>query len=372
MRIPLHSLIILVGSDHAERHAWACKHFYAHEIISQEHIRLELTGHVRSPINRYLVKDELVRRVELRLSLGQQVVLILDQGQHVYTPEWNQVCEALHAHLCVVTFDQKPMPGPGVIVTHDQVQFDVPAIHKVLAVGDVHGDYAAMKQAYDYAQQHDIHVVWLGDVLDYGDHNLKCVHLAYESVRHKQAHMIWGNHEKKIGRWMDADWGTHFRGRLSEASYKTIREIDKLNVHRKRRFQSAWKFLEHASFQMWRVADWTFTHGAVHADAGHACHHRITGTAGEWAYYGEVHSGMLTEDGYPRRVWNWVDDLPAHARVVVGHDWLDRLHCDIVHKVGTQGGQVWCVDTGNSKGGRLSALEIDLNTNKWEAKVFTP
>jgi hypothetical protein len=59
-------------------------------------------------------------------------------------------------------------------------------------------------------------------------------------------------------------------------------------------------------------------------------------------------------------------------RVVVGHDWLDRDdHC-FVHKQGDQGAQVWCMDTGNSKGGRLSALEIDLNTNKWEVKVFQP
>ena len=93
---------------------------------------------------------------------------------------------------------------------------------------------------------------------------------------------------------------------------------------------------------------------------------------GEWAYFGQVLTPELNSEGYPQRVWDWVHQLPGHMKVVVGHDWLDREHHNFVHKLGHLGAQVWCMDTGNSKGGRLSALEIDLNTNKWEVKVITP
>lgn len=372
MNIFKHSLILLWGSDQVTRLSWAHQMFSAHEIITQDQIRLELTGHVNSPNSKFVVKDEMRRRVMLRLSMGQQVVLVLDAQANLDVHAWADICDASCAHMCVVTFNQKLTTSRVQVIPHTQVVTTRTAPEKVLAVGDVHGDYTAMKQAYDHAQANHMHVVWLGDVIDYGDHNLKCLHLAYESVRTGKAHMIWGNHERKITRWMDSDWGTHHRGRLSEANWKTIREIEQLNDYRRNRFRAAWKFLEHASYQVLQMGEWTFTHGALHVDAPPVSTHRLPGVCGEWAYFGQVMTPDLNADGYPQRLWNWVNDLPDHMRVVVGHDWIDREHKQFVHKTGAQGAQVWCMDTGNSKGGRLSALEINLNTNKWEVKVITP
>jgi predicted kinase len=372
MIIPKHSLILLWGSDSETKVTWALEKFPTHEILILDDVRVELTGQSNTPMNRFLVKEELRRRVALRLSMGQRVVLILDDQTHVDVPAWAEMCDQTCAIMVVVTFNQKLTTQRVKVVTHDQVISHVPAPDKLLAVGDVHGDHEHMLRAWQHAQDNHMHVIWLGDVIDYGDQNLKCLHLAYESVRNHQAHMIWGNHERKITRWMDADWGTHHRGRLSEANWKTIREIEHLNTYRRNRFRAAWKFLESASYQVLRAGDWHFTHGALHADAHDVTAHRVPGVAGEWAYFGQVLSSEPNAEGYPQRVWNWVDDLPAHARVVVGHDWIDRAHKQYVHKVGAQGAQVWCMDTGNSKGGQLSALEIDLKTNKWEVRVFKP
>jgi protein phosphatase len=372
MEIQLHSLILLWGPDFSAKHAWAQDHFGAHEIVTQAHIAHTLTGHTNSLINRIQIKEEIKHQVELRLSLGQQVVLILDHTSHVDVHAWADLCDSLAASMCVVLFNQKLTTSRVPCVRVDQVKFPEPNINKILAVGDVHGDYAAMKMAYDHARINNLHIVWLGDVLDYGDHNLKCVHLAYQSVKLQQAHMIWGNHERKIGKWLDAQMGAYYRGRMSEANQKTIREIHSLAPHRQKRFLAAWKFLEHQSMQLLRMGAWTFTHGAVHPDAGQQSSHRLTGVAGEWAYFGEVHTATPNSEGYPQRCWDWVNQLPAHAQVVVGHDWVDRTHMQVTVKTGSQGAQVWCVDTGSSKGGRLSALEIDLNTNKWETRVFTP
>lgn len=372
MKIPKHSLILLWGSDSETQLTWALNNFSEHEIIQQDQIRLELTGHVNTPMNRYCVKEEMRRRVELRLSMGQQVILIQDAHSHIDIHAWADLCDGVCATMWVVTFHAKLTTSRVTVVPHDKVVTTCAPIQQVLAVGDVHGDHVSMLKAWRHAQQHNMHVVWLGDVIDYGDHNLKCLHLAYESVRTGQAHMIWGNHERKLTRWLDADWGTHYKGRLSEANWKTIREIDTLNAHRKRRLKAAWKFLESASYQVLQLADWTFTHGALHVQAAHQSAHRVSGIPGEWAYFGQVLTSEPNSQGYPQRVWDWVNELPAHMRVVVGHDWLDREHHDFVLKQAHQGAQVWCMDTGNSKGGRLSALEINLNTNKWEVKVFQP
>jgi hypothetical protein len=372
MNIFKHSLILLLGSDQGTRLHWAHQMFFAHEIITQEQIRRELTGHVNSPNSRYSVKEEIRRRVSLRLNMGQQVALILDDHANLDVHTWADICDAACALMCVVTFNQKLTTSRVQVIHHTQVDITPPQIKKVLAVGDVHGDYVSMHKAWLYAQQNHMHVVWLGDVIDYGDQNLKCLHLAYQSVRTGQAHMIWGNHERKITRWMDSDWGIHHRGRLSEANWKTIREIEQLNDYRRNRFRAAWKFLEHSSYQVLQLGDWTFTHGALHSDAPRTSTHRLMGVPGDWAYFGQVLSPDLNADGYPQRVWNWVNDLPEHMKVVVGHDWIDREHKQYVHKTGDEGAQVWCMDTGNSKGGQLSALEIDLNTNKWKVKVITP
>jgi len=372
MEIQLHSLILLCGPDFSVKHTWAQNNFCAHEIVTHAHVSHTLTGHKTSTINRSEIREEIKHQVRLRLSLGQQVVLILDHTSHVDVHPWADLCDSLGANMYVVLFNQKLTTSCVPCIRAEQVQFTKLCVQKILAVGDVHGDYNAMKMAYDHAQRNNLHVVWLGDVVDYGDHNLKCVHLAYQSVKNRQAHMIWGNHERKIGKWLDAHMGSQYRGRMSEANQKTIREIDSLAPHRQQRFLSAWKFLEQASYQVLHLGAWTFTHGAIHPDAGQRNSHRLHGVAGEWAYFGEVHNQTPNTEGYPQRCWNWVDQLPPNAKVVVGHDWVDRTHMQVTVKTGIQGAQVWCVDTGSSKGGHLSALEIDLNTNKWETKVFTP
>lgn len=372
MKIPKHSLIILYGADLETKMDWSLALFPGYQLITQMDIREELTGHSDSPMNRFLIKDELRKRVELRLSMGQQVILILDDHVHIDIHAWADLCDQVHAHMCVVTFNQKLTTSRVKVIPHDQVDITITSPQKVLAVGDVHGDHVSMHKAWRYAQENDLHVIWLGDVIDYGAQNLKCLHLAYESVRNHQAHMIWGNHERKLTRWLDADWGAHHKGRLSEANWKTIREIETLNPHRRRRLKAAWKCLESASYQILQAGGWTFTHGAVHPEVTGQTAHRLSGVPADWAYFGQVLTPELNSEGYPQRVWDWVHELPSHARVVVGHDWLDRDNHCFVHKQGTQGAQVWCMDTGNSKGGRLSALEIDLNTNKWEVKVFQP
>jgi hypothetical protein len=239
-------------------------------------------------------------------------------------------------------------------------QFKVQLPDQVLVMGDVHGNYVAMKSACAYAQQHGLFVIWLGDLIDYGAHNLKCVKLAYDWVNHNQAALIWGNHEKKITRWLDADFGEHYPGRLSEANQITIREILSLNWDKRTQFRAAWKCLESVSTQHVVQDTWLFTHGAAHPHAWSHTGHRMPGQAGEWAYFGEVERVHVHKPhAYPVRLWNWVDQVPTNHHVVVGHDWLDRTEFKIVEKTNSQGGCAIVTDCGSSKGGRLGAVFID-------------
>lgn len=371
MRILKHSLIILWGNQPKFMTSWAQNMFAPHEILFLEILRQELTGHTHSPVNKFIIKEELMHRVHLRLALGQRVVLLWEPTQTFDYQFWLQICDSCHANLQVITFDQKFSHDKIASCSYEQAHCATDCLDQVLAVGDVHGNYYAMAAAVHHAQTHGMHLIWLGDIVDYGDQNLKCVHLAYQTVQNG-AHMIWGNHEKKIGRWIDSDFGNHYRGRLSEANLKTIKEIESISQYRQARFKSAWKFLESQSFQMLQLGDWCFTHGAVHPDSAITTQHRLTGVQSDYAYYGQVKNWDAQSDSYPQRVWDWVNALPSQAKVVVGHDWINRDTNDITVKTGTSGAQVWCMDTGSSKGGHLSALEINLKTNTWKAQVFSP
>jgi hypothetical protein len=250
--------------------------------------------------------------------------------------------------------------------THDPI---LP--NRLLAVGDVHGNWPAMTAAWEYARSQNLFVVWLGDIVDYGRQNLKCVKLAYDTVRENRAVITWGNHEKKISRWIDSDLGHHYSGRLSDANRATISEIESISSERVARFRAAWKCLESASRQAWQNNNWLFTHGAAHSSAWNTSTHRLPGLAGEMAFFGEVDRDQSTKsNGYPNRVWRWVDVVPSHKFVVVGHEWVNNPSPMVAVKHGILGGTVICVDTGSSKGGALSAVEIDTVANSWEARRF--
>ena len=61
--------------------------------------------------------------------------------------------------------------------------------------------------------------------------------------------------------------------------------------------------------------------------------------------YGET-SGVF-KNGYPERLYNWVDRIPPRHRVVVGHAVLS---VDApVEKKGDEGGSAIFLDTGSSK-----------------------
>jgi len=71
------------------------------------------------------------------------------------------------------------------------------------------------------------------------------------------------------------------------------------------------------------------------------------------ALYGQ--SEGETDDGHPRQILDWVDEIPAGATVAVGHSWFSDAPR---RTLGRLGGAVWHLDTGAGKGGRLGWIDV--------------
>jgi hypothetical protein len=85
--------------------------------------------------------------------------------------------------------------------------------------------------------------------------------------------------------------------------------------------------------------------------------HSLSGYHGNMAYFGEVDSESPTrEDGYPNRIYTWIDSIPANHTVVVGHDPRKTDHPMMVTN-GVRGRAIF-LDTGSSKGGKLSCMTV--------------
>jgi protein phosphatase len=391
MYIPLHSLVIVASNKDQSHQLWFQHQISPHELVCFSHLRQQITGRTDNTMHDGAVWRELYDQIHKRLSHGQRVVvhaptMNIKDVEHVSTisHQWGVplrwiVVDATHTQLDHVWTQTKKrimnLKQPRCEVVTDHMQFELFKLtsptNRILAVGDVHGNYSAMCAAVDQATQEDRFIVWLGDVIDYGNANLKCMKLAYQTVAEGRAHMIWGNHERKIGKWIAHDCGKNFRGRLSEANWSTLREIEHLAPERRARFLAAWRALENWSTQHVVVKNYLFTHGAATPEMWSTPAHRLTGIHSDRAFFGEVDSSKgPSKEGYPARLWSWVEQVPPNHSVIVGHDWLDRASCEVVRKTNSQGGQVLCVDTGSSKGGRLSGVAIDVETNNVEYRYF--
>ena len=81
-------------------------------------------------------------------------------------------------------------------------------------------------------------------------------------------------------------------------------------------------------------------------------------------------------DGYPERIYNWVDRIPPRKTVVVGHD-VRQTNEPLVVK-GTEGGTAVFLDTGSSKdtidkpGGHLSWMDLSIDDTKQGFRLVNP
>lgn len=418
-KIPLHSLVIMVGPAGSGKSRTASLKFSPYEIVGSEDIRYELIGdYQRMDIND-IVFREVHRRVLMKLEMGERVVVdatnlrkkdrvgLAEIGSKLGVPIYYIVCNrplavkledgahswrnnpsgiiTKHDHI-FRNNERDIIKGDGIANVIDTRLEDFKAIEKLpggdikevveqrgfrglMVIGDIHGMIAPLKDAYEWASQRGLFSVFLGDIVDYGPNSLECVDYVYDIVARGRGVSLIGNHERKIERWLEQVKYNDVRVSLSEGNKITTKAIEALNQEYRRKFEVRFKALMGFSRHHWIVGDTLFTHGAAEPEMFEINSSRLNGRFETMALFGEVdNTAPPRSDGYPNRIYKWVDRIPDGKRVMVGHD-IRSTSKPLVVK-GEQGGEAYFMDTGSGKGGRLTSADVLFQNDDLVVKAF--
>ncbi len=411
--IPLHSLVLMVGpsNHHKERHIK--EKFQLHEIESCERVAFDIYGDSSRGGNPESFLREVYHRTEVKLALGERVVIdtpylafkdriaAVNIGLKFGAPTFYIVTEDTGS-LAKQSEQFRQMKdeilrGDNVTNVIDMTVEDFNAVHKLpykglldhiinqgyrglCVVPDVHGMIESLKQAIDWAKARGFFIIFLGDIIDYGPQSIDCVYLVYDLVMRGQAIMTIGNHEKKIERWLVQQRELMYDPRalnsktpmrLSEGNKATIMLIQGMTPKERARFEGRFAaLLAHARHHWVMNDDLMVVHGACEPEMFNIDTIRLHGRYESRALYGEVDAKKPTRvDGYPNRIYDWVDRIPEGKLVLVGHDIRDTVKPMYVR--GALGGEVYFLDTGSGKGGRLTTADLIFRDGSLTVQNFT-
>jgi protein phosphatase len=416
--INLHTLVLMIGPSGSGKSTFAAKNFPAHEIVSSDGVRAELLGDFRIQTSQDAVWTEVHRRARTRLAFGQRVIVdatnlrirdrraFIDMAKYfgvelVYlvinrpvdaklkTAGWRlEVDGLIQKHEEIFNNNLKEiMRGDGVarvvrvwdntairLINHPvngtkclvnatvNGEFQI-VTGPVMVIGDVHGNLNDLDALLVQAVEMDAHVLFLGDIVDYGFYSVDTVFTVYDLIRNGKAHMIWGNHERKVDRWINADFGNTFKGVVGPGLAVTANEINGAIANDpafKDKFLARWRCLANHSRQCFNLGDrYLLTHGASTMDMWEMGNlHTLYGVHQNMAFFGQVDTKQPTlSSGMPNRIYQWIDEIPKGKTVIVGHDPRDKINPMVVDNV--NGGRAVFLDTGSSKGGVLSMMIIN-------------
>lgn len=417
-KIPLHSLVIMVGPAGGGK-TMTTKRFSPYEVIGAENVRYELIGdYQRMDINDTVFR-EIHRRTQLKLEMGERVVIdatnlrkkdrtsLADIGVKMGVPIYYMVCNRnldekledsnrswrnspvgiINKHEHVFRNNERDiLRGDGVANVVDTRREVFQVIEKIpttnikealetrgfrglMVVGDVHGMVEPLKDAIEWASQRGLFCVFLGDIVDYGPNSLECVDKVYDMVTRGRAITLMGNHERKIERWLEQVRFNDVRVRLSDGNKVTTKAIEALSPDARRRFEVRFKALLGFSRHHWVIGDTLFTHGAAEPEMFDMKNGRLNGRFETMALFGEVDNAAPPRaDGFPTRIYEWVNRIPQGKRVMVGHDIRSTLKPLVVK--GSAGGEAYFMDTGSGKGGCLTSADVLFQGDDLVVKAF--
>lgn len=219
-------------------------------------------------------------------------------------------------------------------------------------IGDVHGCADELQQlltvlGYEVAwsgegvertvsvrADHGRKVVFVGDLVDRGPKVPDALRIAMSMVEAGTAYVVQGNHERKLGRWLE--------GRKVVVAHGLRNTIDQLTTEGEGFRKVLPDFLQSLRSHYWldggRLA-------VAHAGLKEEMIGRGSGAVREFALYGET-TGEIDEFGLPVRA-DWASNYRGDTVIVYGHtpvvqaQWVNNT---------------LCVDTGCVFGGKLTAL----------------
>jgi protein phosphatase len=322
--------------------------YLAHEMLSCERIMYDLVGDSQRQDLHRIIFSEMRHRVQLKLSLGERVVLT----DKLTSDEQAQLAAIAHEQGASVLHDiVDPMP----VLRDSSIERLRKSYRGITVIGDIHGDANQLRQALGWAKSRQ-HFAWLlGDIVDYGRDTLVCVETVYEAVMHGRAGLSIGNHERKIARWLDQK-----QPRLNTGNKVTVEALSRLSAYDRRRWVGRFRaLLAHAAL-MTRFGNITLTHAAVHPSLW-SSRPEQPGIE-QFALYGQGET-----NGKYHRVRHWVDAVPKGQIVLVGHDVIAALPTILT---GALGGQAVFLDTGCGKGGHLSTADLRFSENELRLECF--
>jgi hypothetical protein len=224
----------------------------------------------------------------------------------------------------------------------------------LLILGDVHGILNSFTSAIEYAKSNNLYIVSLGDLVDYGPQSKEVINLAKSLHDENKISIVLGNHERKFQKWVIQNSEGKVRITIKPSIQASINSFAN-DVPSINNFMTLYSEMKNII----KYKNVYFTHGALHTSIFNS--EEFSPEAYQLALFAEVDNTIpKREDGYPNRIYNWVDKMPKDINVYVGHDIRSRENPAVI-------GSVCFLDTGCGKEGFLSGavLNIDGTLNQF-------
>lgn len=232
----------------------------------------------------------------------------------------------------------------------------------VRVVGDVHGDAGAFSAAIAGAREQNLFVIQIGDLVDRGADSPACLRLAFDLLAAGDGLFILGNHEEKLRRALAPQNNVELGDDLAR-TLAAIAAAPQAQLFR----EEVLAALDAAPLWL-RLGRHFIVHGGFdpamldYAGPQAMPSRRFAKEVANRALRGEPQRQLkgqpapLDAEGYPIRLYNWVDQVPDGLTVIIGHDSFSTT--EIVERRGALGGRVLFCDTGCGKGGKLSWIDV--------------
>ena len=234
---------------------------------------------------------------------------------------------------------------------------NITGLESAFVLGDIHGNIVQFERAVQFARERNLMIVSLGDLTDYGHENFKCVQLMHKLVTQDLACMVIGNHDFKFKKWIDQGREGTIRVEVKRGLLNTVTEYEALNSDKQNEMLDKFDAIYDNSSFIYHEGNTMFIHAGVHPTMWHV--DELNGKLRSRAIYGQVDG--YNENNYPNRIYDWAELVPSDNSVFIGHDIINIDH---ITKIG-QLQNVFSLDTGSSKGGKLSGVVVEKTNGRF-------
>lgn len=409
IQIPLHALVVMVGPSGAGKSTFIRNHFKPHEVVSSDDIREWMTGDFQQQHLNQTVFEEFHRRIAFKLSLGERVVADathLKRRDRMFTAQIGAKFNVPVFYIVVnrsldkklKTADWRPerlirkhddtfnaqlkdiLKGDSMATVIDVRENGEGDAHEVTIVekidfsnfgdslrkagytemcvlGDIHGMARDFTDKVNTARKKGQFILSLGDVVDYGPDSAACIDLMYQLIMYGAGAMVIGNHERKLEKYIKQYREGKVRVEVKGGLVQTVEQLARFSTEKRELIEDRFLWIVNHSRHHYVLDDSAmFVHGSATPRMWANTQSRLSGEEEQRAVFGQTDG--FRDDGFPNRIYDWIDEIPADHTVYVGHDVRDTDYPYVAN--GSLGGQAIFVDTGSGKNGKLSSVTISL------------